>query len=194
MVWRLLVALGIVAAAVVADGMTERGPEAPRRASAERPPAGYEARCARQSGASFPGAFTSRDNLVVGPLALIGAARFTPPATVREYDGNKFPALVRAGRTVTVKVARRTGASLFYAKPSGGALVEVRVADGDRAVTFRSCGPRRAQSDADGDPVTFWSGFVLVARPMCVRLTVRTGSDRVRHAAIPLGRRCDPPG
>jgi hypothetical protein len=188
MLWRLLVAGLLVAAAVVAH---ELSAGAPRRASAERPPAGHDARCARQSSASFPDAFTSADNLVVGPLELIGAGRVTTPATAREYGGNKFPALVRAGRRVTVKVVRPSGASLSYAKPSSGALVEVRAGDGDRVVTFHSCRRRRAESDADGDPVTFWSGFVLAARPMCVRLKVWVGpSGTPRRAAIPLGRRC----
>jgi hypothetical protein len=190
MLWRLVVAVLLVAAAVVAAGISADEPSAPRRASAAPAPEGHPAGCARQSIASFAGAFTSRDNLVVGPLALIGAGRFTDPSVVKEYDGNKFPALVRAGRTVTVKVARGS-ASLFYAKNGGGVLTETRVADGDRAVTFRACGPRRAGSEADGDPVTFWSGFVLVAEPMCVRLKVWVGSARTpRRAAIPLGRRC----
>src|SRR6266516_3483213 len=38
----------------------------------ERPRGAVES-CATQSGAKFPGAFTSPRNLVVGPLALIGA-------------------------------------------------------------------------------------------------------------------------
>jgi len=189
MVWRLVVAVLLVVAAVVADGMIEDEPAAPRRV-AEKP---HVAGCGHQSIATFPGAFTSAENLVVGPLALIGAGEPTTPATVREFGGNKFPAVVRAGHTVTVEVRGRR-ASLYYAKHGGGVLTETRVADGDGAVTFRSCGRRRAESDADGDPVTFWSGFVLVARPMCVRLTVRTGSDRARRAAIPLGLRCDSPG
>ena len=188
MVWRLVVAVLLVVAAVVADGMIEDEPAAPRRV-AEKP---HVAGCAHQSIASFPGAFTSAGNLVVGPLALIGAGEPTTPATVREFGGNKFPAVVRAGRTVTVEVRGRR-ASLFYAE-HGGVLTGTHVADGDGAVTFRSCGRRRAESDADGDPVTFWSGFVLVARPMCVRLTVRTGSARARRVAIPLGRSCVEPG
>ena len=183
--WRLVVAVLLVVAAVVADGMIEDEPAAPRRV-AEKP---HVAGCAHQSIASFPGAFTSAGNLVVGPLALIGAGEPTTPATVREFGGNKFPAVVRAGRTVTVEVRGRR-ASLFYAE-HGGVLTGTHVADGDGAVTFRSCGRRRAESDADGDPVTFWSGFVLVAEPMCVRLRVWVGEARApRRAGIPIGRRC----
>ena len=53
--------------------------------------------CATQSGATFPHAFTSPDNLAIGPLALIGAGRFTDAQTVRRFAGNKFPLLVAAG-------------------------------------------------------------------------------------------------
>ena len=166
----------------------------PLPAAAKSPHTGHQATCAKQSGASFPRAFTSRANLVAGPFSMIGAGRFTSRATVREFGGNKFPALVRAGHTVTVALSRRANrsASLFYAIGSGGVLTETRVRDGRRAITFRSCSARRAISDADGDPVTFWSGFVVVAKPMCVRLKIWIDdAPAPRRARIPLGRRCD---
>jgi hypothetical protein len=146
-----------------------------------------------QSGASFPDASTSRDNLVVGPLSMVGAGRYTPPATVHEFGGNKFPALVRAGHTVTVALSRRASrsASLFYAMGNGGVLTETRVSDGVRAITFRACSARKAASRADGAAVTFWSGFVVVSKPMCVRLKVWIDGDpKPRRARIALGRRC----
>jgi putative intracellular protease/amidase len=163
------------------------------QAAAGSPHTGHPATCAQQSGASFPRAFTSPDNLVAGPLSLIGAGRVTSAATVHEFGGNKFPALVRAGHTVTVALSARAhrSASLFYAIGSGGAPTERRVRDGRRAITFRSCSARRAASDADGDPVTFWSGFVVVAKPMCVRLQVWIDAEPTpRRARIALGRRC----
>lgn len=165
----------------------------PAAAPVESPPTGHPATCAKQSGASFPGAFTSSGNLVVGPLAMIGAGRYTPRATVEEFGGNKFPVLVRAGHTVTVALSRRANrsASLFYAIGEGGALTETRVGDGRRVVTFRACTAPKAQSDADGEPVTFWSGFVVVSRPMCVRLKVWIDDlPRPRRSRIALGRRC----
>lgn len=161
--------------------------------AARSPHTGHVASCAQQSSAGFPAAFSSRENLVVGPLSMIGAGRATPRAAVRRFGGNKLPALVRAGHTVTVALSRRANrsASLFYASGSGGALTQTRVGDGRRAVTFRACSARRSLSDADGDPVTFWSGFVVVARPMCVRLKVWIDDDpRERRARIALGRRC----
>jgi hypothetical protein len=167
---------------------------APLAHAARTPPHdGHAATCARQSSAGFPAAYTSRANLVVGPFSMIGAARATSRATIREFGGNKFPALVRAGHTVTVALSRRANrsASLFYAIGSGGALTRTRVGDGRRAITFRSCSASRAQSDADGDPVTFWSGFVVVAKPMCVRLSVWIDAEPTpRRARIALGRPC----
>jgi hypothetical protein len=161
--------------------------------AAQSPHTGHEATCARQSSAGFPRAFTAPANLVAGPLSMIGAGRFTSAATVREFGGNKFPVLVRAGHVVTLELSRRANrsASLFYAIGSGGALTQTRVRDGRRVITFRSCDARRAASDADGDPVTFWSGFVVVSRPMCVRLKVWVDAERdPRRRRIALGRRC----
>jgi hypothetical protein len=190
MIWRAGLALAVILAAVAASRLGADEPAAQRRAAAPAPPAAHVARCARQSMASFPGAYTSRDNLVVGPLAMIGARRFMTPEDARYFGGNKYPLVVRAGRTVTVEVARRD-ASLFYASRGGGILTETEVADGHRAIAFHACGPRRSGSDADGDPVTFWSGFVVVAKPMCVRLRVWVGkSGAPRRASIPVGRRC----
>jgi len=158
-------------------------------AAPEPPHDGHQATCARQSGASFAGGFTGGENLVVGPLAMIGGKRSTTAETVEEYGGQKLPLLVKARHTVTVELSRRANrhASLAYAAHADGR----RVADGHRKSTFRACGPRKTQSDADGVPVTFWSGFVLVSRPTCVRFKVWI-DDRPtpRRAHIPLGRRC----
>ena len=162
-------------------------------AAAKSPHGGHEASCAGQSGASFPGAFTRRDNLVAGPLSIIGAGGLTTRATVDRFGGNKFPVLVRSGHTVTVELSRRANrsASLFYGSHGGGALTRTRVRDGHRVVTFRACSARRSRSDADGDPVTFWSGFVVVSKPMCLRLTVWIDAKpEARRERIALGRRC----
>jgi hypothetical protein len=154
-------------------------------------PTGVVEACSDQSQARFPRAFTARDNLVVGPLVLIGAGRLTTPDTVRRFGGNKFPLLVLAGQRVTIELTRRTRrfASLGYGPLPQGRELTVR--DGHRVVTFRACTPGRALSDADGRPVTFWSGFVLARRPHCVPLRVWVGAETTpRHARIPLGRRC----
>src|SRR3954462_1113659 len=70
-------------------------------------PHGVVENCSTRSEANFPAAFSDRGSVVVGPLVLVGAA-YTPPETVREYGGNKFPLLVRAGHRVTLALSRRT--------------------------------------------------------------------------------------
>jgi hypothetical protein len=137
--------------------------------------------CSTQSGAGFPHAFTSADNLVARPLAMIGAGRLTPAATVREFGGNKFPLLVAAGHTATIEVARGK-ATLTYGSHSR---------TGHRVMTFRACNRRDAASTADGKPVTFWSGSVNVDQPACVPLRIWVDrKPKPRHARIALGKRC----
>lgn len=145
--------------------------------------------CSTQSLASFPGAFTSPDNLVVGPLVLVGGA-YTDPGTVRTYGGNKFPVLVKAGHTVTVSLApdARAIAGLAYGPLPEG---ETKMRDTYRSVTFVSCDRDEAGSDASGAPVTFWSGFVLTRMPVCLPLDVSIdGASPPRRVAIGLGERC----
>jgi hypothetical protein len=144
-------------------------------------PTGAIETCATQSGAGFPHAFTSHDNLVVAPLTLIGAGTFTDAKTVKEFGGNKFPLLVAAGHTVTIEVTSRQ-ASLAYGSHSR---------KGHRVMTFRSCDRKHAASTADGRPVTFWSGFVQTTHPACIALRIWIDRDRTpRQRHIALGKRC----
>jgi hypothetical protein len=155
--------------------------------------------CATRSEAKFPGAFTSPRNLVVGPLALIGGAD-TDSSTVRKFRGNKFPLLVKAGHTVTVRLAQpgRNVAGLAYGPLPQG---ETKLRDAYRSVTFVACRPGRAPrrynpngpsgSHADGAAITFWSGFVLTRAPACIPLDVYVDdAPAPRRVGLPLGRRC----
>ena len=160
-------------------------------ATPRKRPRGVVENCSTRSEASFPAA-SAPDNVVVGPLVLVGA-KHTPPETVREFGGDKFPALVRAGHRVTVALSRRTRrvAGLGYGPLPEG--VELRPRDGHRAVTFVAC--RRGEpsgSSAGGVPVTFWSGFVLTASPRCVPLEVWVDDEpSPRRTALRMGvRRC----
>jgi hypothetical protein len=160
------------------------------RPLASERPSGVVEDCSTQSWASFPGAFTNPRNLVVGPLVLMGAR--DTPAFSSSFGGNKFPLLVRAGHRVTVELSRRTrrGAGLAYGPLPQG---EVRLRDAHRVVTFVACGANHdSQSDADGRPVTFWSGGVLARSPRCVPLLVWVDAEpSPRRAVIRLGvRRC----
>ena len=168
-----------------------------RTVAAEAPaprerPRGVVENCSTRSEASFPGAFSNPGNVVVGPLALMGAG-YTAPEIVREYGGNKFPALVRAGHRVTVELSRATRrvAGLGYGPLPEG--VELTPRDGHRVVTFIACGRgERSGSRADGEPVTFWSGFVLTRSPRCVPIRVWVDGERApRHTTLRMGvRRC----
>jgi hypothetical protein len=148
--------------------------------------------CSTSSEADFPAAFTQSHNVVVGPLALIGAA-YTPASTVREFGGNKFPALVQAGHYVTIAVARRARrvASLGYGPLPQG--VELSPHDGHPVVTFIACeSGEPSGSTADGKPVTFWSGFVLTRTPRCLLIDVWVDDEpSPRRTALGMGvRRC----
>ena len=91
------------------DGAPRQSAAEPVASQAAAPtrPQGVVENCSTRSEASFPAAFTDRSSVVVGPLVLVGAA-YTPAATVRQFGGNKFPALVRAGHRVTVALSKRT--------------------------------------------------------------------------------------
>jgi hypothetical protein len=157
-----------------------------RRAEATERPRGVLVRCSRRSEANFPGAFADPRNLVVGPLVLVGAA-YTPASTIRDFGGNKFPLLVKAGHSVTVRLPRgvRSFAGLAYGGlgrrilPQGQKL---RLRDTAHTMTFIACKPGRPSASyrpagpsgsyADGEQVTFWSGFVRTRAPRCVPLDV----------------------
>jgi hypothetical protein len=175
----LVVAAVLVPTAVLAQGNS-------------RHPRGVVENCATQSNATFPGAFTSRQNLVVGPLSLTGAggmAAFVWGPNGKE-GGNKFGLLVRQGHRVTLELSRRSrrGAGLAYGPLPQG---EVHLRDAHRVVTSIAC-KRDSGSTADGLPVTFWSGFVLARSPRCVPLLVWIDGGRApRRAVIHFGvRRC----
>jgi hypothetical protein len=145
--------------------------------------------CSTRSEADFGPAFSDPENLVVGPVALIGAADLTSPSQARR-GGQKYPLLVKAGHKVVLEVlpsARGFSALGYGPLPQG----EVGLDDGHASVTFVAC--RRGQpsgSTAEG-PVTFWSGFVFVDGPRCVPLDVYVDDESSpRRVTISLGVRC----
>jgi hypothetical protein len=152
-------------------------------------PHGVVENCSTQSGADFTGAFTSPINLVVGPLALVGAGG--TPEFVWDSAANvgfqKFQVLVRQRHRVTIELSRKTrrhGAGLAYGPLPQG---ETYLRDTHRVVTFIAC-RSGSVSTADGRPVTFWSGSVLARTPRCVRLRVWIDNRRTpRRAVIRLG-------
>jgi hypothetical protein len=152
-------------------------------------PRGAVENCATQSGADFPGAFTSPHNLVVGPLVLVGAGG-TPQFVwdpISNEGFQKFQVLVKEKHRVTVELSRRTrrGAGLAYGPLPQG---ENYLSDTHRVVTFAACRSGSA-SNVDGRPVTFWSGGIIALSPRCVPLLVwidkrRTPSRVVIHFGV----------
>jgi hypothetical protein len=144
-------------------------------ASRERP-RGVVADCAKGSGigrgGSLNSVFRSRWNLVIGPLAMTGAAT-TPGYYSPEAGGNKFPLYVRAGHRVTLALTRATRgrAGLHYSPLPNGA---VPVRDGYRVITFISC--RRGEFSpglgSNAGRLSFWAGGVVAPAPLCVPLLV----------------------
>jgi hypothetical protein len=204
----IIVPVGIIVVAVVlVSAGSSTAP--PSRATTDRHPTvpteptpqfgGALENCSSRSEALFPGAFSDPENLVVGPLVLVGGA-YTPASTVYEFGGNKFPLLVTAGHTVTVRIgrgARRAGLA-YGPLPQGR---ETRLRDTYRSVTFAACRPGKRSrrysisgpsgSYADRTNVTFWSGFVLTRTPACVPLEIYVdGATAPIYAGLSLGRHC----
>jgi hypothetical protein len=132
----------------------------------------------------------------------VGAGEPTPESVVREFGGNKFPLLVAAGHTVTLRLARavRSLAGLAYGGLGKRPLPEgeVRLGDAAHTMTFVACRPGSptrtyrpdgpSASRADGEAVTFWSGFVVMHKPACVPLQVFVDDDpSPREAVIDMG-------
>jgi hypothetical protein len=146
-------------------------------------------RCTHQSTAGFPHAYSDPTNVVVGPLAWIGAQRNAG------YDGAyelgyrwKNPVLVRPGHTVTMRIgaAAKDFAGLAYDHDGGW-----RYADSERTVVFNACSRSKASSRVDGRPVTFWSGGIVSTRTaVCVPLEFRVDRGAVRRRSIGLGTSC----
>ena len=142
--------------------------------------------CSRRSIADFPGAYTNKRNLVVGPLVLIGGAELTPPKVIRRFGGQKYPLLVKAGHSVTLRISPRSARV---------ARLEYSVLRPKPAIRFVACGSEeRSGSSADREEVTFWSGGLGTSRLSCVRLRVLVDGERLgRRVGIPLGKRCPQP-
>lgn len=188
-----VIAIALVLAAAGGSGSAAPSGESTDRVGVKESPKVPVEKCSTRSEASFPGAFTARRNLVVGPMAMIGAGRervYFFPDFASDAGGQKFQLLVRNGHRVTMELSRHTrqGAGLAYGPLPGG---ETSLADTHRVVKFIGC-RRRAPSgsSADGRPVTFWSGGVVARSPRCVPLRVfLDGTSAARRAVIHLGVR-----
>jgi hypothetical protein len=140
--------------------------------------------CDRQSQAAFQGAYRDADNLVVGPLAWIGArAPHTGGANAGEFRW-KHQLLVQPGHRVTVRIGAAAAgfAGLTYNFQGWG------FARSHRTVVFQACPRSRAASRSDRGPVTFWSGGIsATVGAGCVPVEIRIDRGPVRHRTIALG-------
>ena len=166
------------------------GESLPRGPRAEQRPAGVQVGCDQRSMFRFPAAPPNPSTVSVGPLTLLNAGQVAA-STLAEYGGDKVPALVRPGHRVTIALspADRGEVSLgFGPLPQG----EVTVRDGHPAVTFVACAADEPSgSSLDGEPVTFWMGFVMAERPRCAELEVWVDDEPMpRTVTLALGRRC----
>jgi len=162
-------------------------------------PRGVVVGCSDRSEADFPEAFFDPHNLVVGPLALVGGADATRASVVRKFGGQKFPLLVRAGHTVTVRVSptvqRSSGLAygpLGQRGVSRQAPYHTVTRGTPRTITFVACRRSNVRSGSSaGGAVTFWSGLVLTRAPRCVPLEVHVDDEpSLRRVAVSLGARC----
>jgi hypothetical protein len=179
-----------VAVALATSGRAETAAPAKQTATpttshaARERPRGVVEDCSRISGVGARRDFTSSRNLIVGPLALLHAAR---PWAYRA-EGEKLFVVVRGGHQVTLELSPRTrrGAGLVFGRfpnPNVG-LRESR-----RVVTFIAC--QRGEitgSSVDGWPVSGWVGGLLALSPRCVPLLIWVDDElSPRRAVIRFG-------
>ena len=179
-------ALRILAIVVGAAAFATMAAAVPAKSAPHAAPVGSVADCSMRSGARSRGAFTRPSNLVVGPLAMIGAAG--TPLFSPVFGGNKFPLLVKAGHRVTLELspATREVAGLAYGPLPQG---EVHLRDAHRVVSFIACPRGQASgSSADGQSVTFWSGGILATSARCIPLQIWIdNAPQPRHVVLHLG-------
>lgn len=181
----------VVLAAVVTLAASGRAETAVKTSEAAIPrPRGVVADCSKGSGVpqgSLSREFGSRWNLIVGPLAMSGAAA-SPGGYSYDFGGNKFPLYVRAGHRVTLALTRSTRghAGLHYvALPR---VVPPR--SGYRVITFIACrqGEFSPGLGSNAGRLSFWAGGVVASAPRCVPLLVWVDEEpSPRRAVIHLG-------
>lgn len=171
-------------------------PTTSRDAARERP-RGVVEDCSRSSGwpAGSAREFTSRQNLVVGPLALEGAGVMFGYA--ESVGGNKLGVHVRSGHRVTLELSRQTRMDVGFAFGSPGGATRASkwtLRNTRRVVTFSACQRDEGLGLSFGDewPVTAWVGFLLASSPRCVPLLVWVDDEPApRRTVIRFGvRRC----
>ena len=124
--------------------------------------------------------FTSRQNLIVGPLAI---KRGRALGYSREVGGEKLFVHVKGGHRVILELPYRTRKDGLKFGPHRRGSVPTR-----RVVTFIACRRGELSGRFDGWPVTSWVGFLLASEPRCVPLRIWIDDEpRPRQAVIRFG-------
>ena len=165
----------------------------PSRIAARERPRGALEDCSRTPGWGGSRDFSSRLNLVVGPLALQGAGVMLGYA--ENVGGNKLFVFVKGGHRVTMELSRSTrkDVGLAFGSPLGATTgSKWNLRNTRRVVSFIACRRGEISEPFDGWPVTSWVGFLLASSPRCVPLLVWVDDEpSPRRAIIRFGvRRC----
>jgi hypothetical protein len=156
------------------------------RATARERPRGVVEDCSTTPGWGRRDEFTSRQNLIVGPLALRSAGVMLEYAD--NVGGNKLFVHVRGGHRATIELSpstREDAGLVFGPYPNNDASLGTA----RRVVRFIACRRgERSEPRFDGWPVTSWVGFLLASSPRCVPLLVWVdGEPSPRRAVIRFG-------
>jgi hypothetical protein len=195
---RALIAAAAALAAAAGCGNETEAPELARTAATAaatqdpaptKRPKAIEVNCSTRSMADFPEPSDDPDNLVAGPLSILGAAHI-PAATIERFGGDKVPVLLEPGHRVTLELTRagHRVASLAYGRLGRGV---VRHAEGRRAIRFKPCRrERHSGASAGGREVTFWMGFIVARERACVPLYAWIDDEpEPRRLMLGLGKR-----
>jgi hypothetical protein len=173
---------------------TTSAPAAPTTAAPAPPgPPGAFVRTCEDSVYGDLGDGWRKRSVVVGPLAFVALryAATQPAVDFRprggRYQGLKVLVVVEVGATVTLVVppAERRHLALLYDPAAWREDNHYRIADGDPAVTFRSCPPGQTPLGASG---TQFNGGFLVDGPRCATLEVATPAWKApRRVTVSFG-------
>jgi hypothetical protein len=172
----------IVAVALATSGRAETADPSRQTAATTERPRGVVEDCSTTPGWGRRDEFTSRQNLIVGPLALERAGVVL--AYAENVGGNKLFVYVRGGHRVTLELSHRTRKDGLVFRSHRGGSVPTR-----RVVTFIACRRGELSDPAfDGWPVTSWVGFLLASSPRCMPLLVWVNDEpSPRRAVIRFG-------
>ena len=148
--------------------------------AAESRPRGAVEECSTTPGWGRRDEFTSRWNLIVGPLAI---ERGRVLGYAPQVGGEKLFVYVKGGHRVTLELPYRTRTDGLKFGPHRRGSVPTR-----RVVTFIACRRGERSGLLDGWPVTGRVGFLLASEPRCVPLRIWIDDEpRPRRAVIRFG-------